>query len=282
VPKIPASFCAPRAWVAPLCIALLAGCQTPTEHALAFARDRGVRTSIELGAGFRHEIFEVPSPERAELLVLLEGDGSPWQPGGAHVAADPTPRHPLMLQILARAPMPAIYVGRPCYFETRADPGCTPELWTAARFSEGVVASLALVINRYVEHGGFERVILAGHSGGGTLAVLVAPRVPRAAAVVTLSADLDTAEWTRLHGYLPLDQSLNPADLPPLSERIAEWHAVGDRDRNVPPAINSRYFRRLPPDRVLHFPQADHACCWKKIWPDILAKARANMSGKSR
>ena len=82
--------------------------------------------------------------------------------GGAHVAADPTPRRPLMLQILARAPMPAIYVGRPCYFETRADPGCTPELWTSARYSDAVVASLAAVINGYVERGGFERVILAG------------------------------------------------------------------------------------------------------------------------
>ena len=279
---MPASAWAHRAWVAPLCAALLAGCQTPTELALAFARDHGLRTSIERGQGFRHEIFEASAPAGAELLVLLEGDGTPWEMGGAHVAADPTPRRPLMLQILARAPMPAIYVGRPCYFETRADPGCTPQLWTSARYSDAVVASLAAVINGYVERGGFERVILAGHSGGGTLAVLVAPRVPRTTNVVTLSANLDTAEWTRLRGYLPLTGSLNPSDLPPLPRRIAELHAVGDRDRNVPPATNARYFHRLPPDRVLHFPKADHACCWEAYWPDILAKARANPPAESR
>jgi hypothetical protein len=254
-----------------LCATLFAGCQTHTQQALVFARAHGLRTTIERGQDFRHQVFEVDTPARAELLVLIEGDGTPWEVNGTQVAPDPTPRRPLMLRILARTHGSALYVGRPCYFETLKDPGCAPRLWTSARYSEAVVASLAAVINTHVERGGFERVILAGHSGGGTLAVLVAPRVSRAVAVVTLSADLDTSAWTRLHRYLPLDQSLNPADLPPLPPRISEWHAVGDRDRNVPPAINARYFQRLPSGRVLHFPKADHACCWEKEWPGILA-----------
>lgn len=251
---------------------MFAGCQTPAERALAFAHEHGLRTSIERGQEFRHRIFEVDTRARTELLVMIEGDGTPWEVNGTQIAPDPTPRRPLMLRLMALTRMPAIYVGRPCYFETVNDPGCSPRLWTSARYSEAVVASLAAVINDHVERGGFERVILAGHSGGGTLVVLLAPRVPRAVAVVTLSADLDTSGWTALHGYLPLDQSLNPADLPPLPPRISEWHAVGDRDRNVPPAINARYFLRVPPDRVLHFPKADHACCWEKEWPGILAK----------
>jgi pimeloyl-ACP methyl ester carboxylesterase len=255
-----------------LCAPLFTGCQTSTQRALAFAHTHGLRSSIERGQDFRHQLFEVDTPSRAQLLVLIEGDGTPWEVNGTQVASDPTPRRPLMLRILARTRMSALYVGRPCYFGTLKDAGCAPRLWTSARYSEAVVASLAAVINTHVERGGFERVILAGHSGGGTLAVLLASRVPRAVAVVTLSADLDTSAWTRLHRYLPLDQSLNPGDLPPLPPRISEWHAVGDRDRNVPPAVNARYFERLPRGRVLHFPKADHACCWEKVWPEILAR----------
>jgi pimeloyl-ACP methyl ester carboxylesterase len=57
-------------------------------------------------------------------------------------------------------------------------------------------------------------VLLIGHSGG-ALAILLAARVPQVVAVVTIAGNLDTDVWTKLHGYLRLQGSLNPIAAPP-------------------------------------------------------------------
>ena len=92
-----------------------------------------------------------------------------------------------------------------------------------------MVASLAAALRRLVAVGGFERVLLFGHSGGGVLAVLLAPRVPETAGLVTVAANLDIDRWADLHGYPRLHQSLNPARQPPL-----RWPADRERCRFSP------------------------------------------------
>jgi dienelactone hydrolase len=258
-----------------LAATVIAGCQTATQRALAYARDNGLRPALVTGKAYVHETFESLTPDRRELLVLIEGDGVPWDFRGTRIALDPTPKRPLMLMVAARSQMSTLYVGRPCYFEARVSPACEPSVWTSARYSQRVVESIASVVNAYVQQYGFERVLLAGHSGGGTLAVLVAPRVPKAAVVVTLAANLDIDAWTRKHRYLPLSGSLNPADQPKLPTSVQEWHAVGEKDENVPPAINEKYWQRVGPEKVWRFPKADHGCCWLEEWPGIVARARA-------
>ncbi len=258
-------------------LTLLCGCQTPTEFALGAARASGLAPTIVPGARFRHQVVEAFTSDRSQLLVLIEGDGKPWILGGTLVARDPSPRRPLMLRLTATSPLSTLYVGRPCYFDARRDPDCEKSLWTSARYSQQVVESIGAVIDRVIEREGFRSVILAGHSGGGTLALLVARRVPLTAAVITLAANLDVDAWIAHHHYLPLRESLNPARLPPLAPHIEQWHAVGERDRNVPPAINARYWASVPAQRLLRYPQADHNCCWENLWPGILELVRRQL-----
>ena len=142
------------------------------------------------------------------------------------------------------------------------------------------VASMAAVVNRVSADRQSSRVIMIGYSGGGALAVLMAPSVRGAAAVVTLAANLDIDAWVRWHGYLPLRGSLSPATEPPLSDSIAQWHLVGDQDQEVPPSVSLRYLERLSPDLTWHFASFDHICCWSEQWPAISKRINAALAAR--
>lgn len=93
-------------------------------------------------------------------------------------------------------------------------------------------------------------VILVGHSGGGVLATLIAQRSPQVTAVVTLAAPLDTDRWTASHGYSPLYDSINPAQLPSRAD-IYQLHLTGSQDTQVTFQHQQKYLQ--------HNPYAKHA-----------------------
>jgi hypothetical protein len=245
------------------------GCQDLNERAAMLAARGGLKPQLVQGSGFEHEIFVRRAASGNSLVVFIEGDGSPWRAGGTKVAHDPTPHRPLALSLATQTPGSVLYLGRPCYFLARADARCAARLWTSARYSAEVVASMSSVITRVADEFNSPQVVLIGYSGGGTLAVLIAARLPATAAVISIGGNLDTAEWTRWHGYSTLVGSLNPSTQPPLDAKIKQWHLVGDQDSNVPAYLNARYWQRLAPDQIWHFADFDHVCCWAEQWPRL-------------
>lgn len=226
------------------------------------------------GEGFRHVVYQpsAPSGTAGTLHVYLEGDGRPWI-HGVLAAADPTPRTPYALDLMARDPQPALYLGRPCYFGLHDEPACGPRLWTDARYGREVVASMAAALARLLEERGRPPVVLVGYSGGGTLAVLLADRVPNVRAVITVAANLDTDAWTAQHRYRPLAGSLNPMAAARL-QGIAHVHLAGAEDLVVPDhQIQSFVARHGGRHRTLA--GFDHRCCWRQAWPDLLHDALA-------
>ena len=201
--------------------------------------------------GFSHTVFDNGAPvvDDGVLHVYLEGDGTPWRHRTV-IMPDPTPRRPLMLGLMALDPDASVYVGRPCYNGTYAEPGCDNRLWTSDRYSE----------RGRVEHDergapprragrGAARVRLFGHSGGAALALLIAERLPTAVdAVLTLAGNLDTDAWTTHHGYSPLYGSINPAGRAPLAPARARV-APARRARPGDPARPRRRLPRAPRDR---------------------------------
>jgi pimeloyl-ACP methyl ester carboxylesterase len=227
--------------------------------------------AIERGEAFRHVVYRNAAPLQDDALhIYLEGDGEPyWQPNV--IAADPTPRQPLMLHLMALDPAHSIYLGRPCYFALYHDPGCGPLYWTLRRYAPEVVDSLDAVLRQEIAKAGAKRVELFGHSGGGTLAVLLAQRDEAVSRVITIGANLDVEAWSRLHHYSPLRGSLNPIDLPASRPTLQVLHLVGANDANTPPDLveAAGHARGGEPVRVIaHF---DHHCCWESMWPGVLA-----------
>ena len=235
------------------------------------ARESEFERTVQRGADYGHIVFtNARASAPGALHVYIEGDGTPYL-ARYGVAADPTPRHPLMLRLMALDPAASIYVGRPCYFGLANDPPCTPRDWTLDRFSPRIVDSMARLIEQLREARGADAVELFGHSGGGALAVLLAARLGGVQRVVTIGGNLDIDAWTAYHGYTPLEGSLNPVRAGPLPTSLIQQHYVGDRDTVVPPVMLEAAARRLGAPGAIVLPGVTHARGWEGAWPSILA-----------
>jgi hypothetical protein len=247
------------------------GCSTvsPAENFDRHATRAGLQPGELAGAGFLHRTFAATESMAAgdRLHIYFDGDGTPFLRRHL-VAADPTPRNPLTLELLRSDPHRSVLLGRPCYHGVVA--GCDPRAWTVDRYSEAIVASMTAATRRLIEGGGFERVILIGYSGGGVLALLVADRVREVDAVVTVAANLDLDAWTRLHGYSPLTGSIDPARIPAFRPGLRQLHLTGEADDNVPPRLQRSLAESTPQAVFRTVPGFDHRCCWVATWPTQL------------
>lgn len=258
--------------------AFLAACATPTAKIDSFALEQGFEKSFVRAAGFDLTVFANQSQEQAKsardqrriLKVYLEGDGSPWK-HRTIIMPDPTPRSPLMLQLMAQDTQQiAVYLGRPCYNGTSREPECNESLWTSARYSEAVVQSMASGVRALRKRYKADEIWLFGHSGGGAIAMLLAHRLPGVSRVVTLAGNLDINAWTAHHRYTPLYSSLNPAELGPLRPEIMQWHFIGGIDTVIPPQLVQPVIMRSHAASGFIVPSFGHGCCWQKVWSDIL------------
>ncbi len=248
---------------------LLSGCATPTSRLDSLALSHNFERSVISTNGYDHLVYtRYLSKAKNVLHVYLEGDGSPWK-YRVVTMPDPTPREPLALRLMARDSAPTAYVGRPCYNGTSKDPGCDASFWTSGRYSTAVVRSMTAVIEELIFRHGFKEVRLIGHSGGGALAMLIAPKIKQVSQVITIAGNLDTDAWTTHHGYSRLYTSLNPARQPQLSPRVSQWHLLGGKDGVVPPAIVKGYIRNQKNALGISVDNFSHACCWEKVWESI-------------
>ena len=181
-----------RIWsVCVFSVLALLGCTGPVQRAEQLARRGRLEFLVLPGEEFQHRGFAAVRGH--DLLVLfIDGDGSPWVDHGRRVAADPTPRVPLGLELAVRTPESVLYLGRPCYLGLIRD-GCTEKIWTSERYSAAVVASMVAATKAYVVAHNFSRVLIVGYSGGGTLAVLMASQLFASAPMNSHAA----ASWRR-------------------------------------------------------------------------------------
>jgi len=176
-----------------------------------------------------------------------------------------------MLHLMALDPAPSVYIGRPCYFGFAHDPNCNSAYWTAKRFAPEVIESIGSVLQSEVARAHASRIEIYGHSGGGTLAVLLAARITGVTRVIAIAPTLDIAAWCALHGYTPLLGSLNPAELSLQSLPIV--YLVGNADTNTPPAfVEAAAARTGTRDAVRVIPGYTHNCCWQQLWRAVLSE----------
>lgn len=256
-------------------VAQISGCASPSQRMDERAADLGYRRVVVQGEGYEHVAYIKAGRTKASsvLHVYLEGDGTPWVRKRV-AAADPTPHTPLMFELMSLDPAPAIYLGRPCYHGLNKAKACTPDMWTDRRYSEAVVASMSAALDRLSAD--YPALVLLGYSGGGTLAMLMAERLPKTETVITVAANLDTAKWTEMHKQQPLTGSLNPATRPPLPPRIRQMHFAGGDDDNVPPMLVRDAIAQQQGAVFRVFPKQDHSCCWRDVWKEILGGLAAD------
>lgn len=250
-------------------VLLFCGCVSPIERVQTIAQRAGYQKELITGAPFTHMIFYKPGTSSEELHVYIEHDGTPWLDKRT-IALDPTPRDPLMLALMALDPAPSLYLGRPCYYGMATTPPCSAVYWTHGRYSEQVVESMAAALTRFLQAHPHGAVHFYGHSGGGTLAILLAERFAITKKVITLAGNLDVAGWAAHHGYSPLSYSLDPARRPALSPHIAQHHVIGSGDEHIPLHLTKQFAARQNNAQVTVLPGVTHACCWEEHWRALL------------
>lgn len=244
---------------------MLAGCATPAQRFEAVATDYGFIAKTIAGQPFQHRIYaKLPGKQTApnDLHVYLDGDGSPWK-------QDPTSRNPLILSLMVQDPTASMLLGRPCYHELNASAICNDTFWTSKRYSAEIVNSMTVALNNWLKKYPAKKVTLIGYSGGGTLAVLMAAKIPAVQTVLTFAANLDVEAWAQEYNSHGLTDSLNPIKQKKLPDRIRQIHLAGADDDVVPASIVKSYADRQHAEYQL-FPEFDHQCCWEEVWQKIL------------
>lgn len=211
---------------------------------------------------------------RSDVLhVYLEGDGKPWVRGRLH-ATNPTSSRMLALQLMQADPYPSVYLNRPCYGFDSVPDYCDSTLWTSARYSDFVVKQLNEGITQLKHRYKARKVVLIGHSGGGSLAILIAHQRDDIAGILTVAANLDHKAWTDYFGYQPLFASANPADILPLPSSIPRWHLLGVKDSQVPIKVALPGARQDVHATVKVIDDYNHHCCWKREWSEKIERFR--------
>ena len=254
-------------------VCALVGCMSPSHSFHQQAADLGFSSKTYKGKDFIHQVYINRKSQSKFLHIYLGGDGTPWE-HATRIASDPTPRNPIMLRAMALDPTASIYLGRPCYHGLSQEPQCRPKWWTSARYSETVVESLGAVLTKISKEHNRKSLVLFGYSGGATLAMLLAQRLPFVHGVVTVAGNLDIQTWTDYHAYSPLAESLNPALLPRLGDHIVQLHFFGSQDELIPPHLAERMLARQGKHSRVIINDVDHRCCWEMLWPRILREAQ--------
>lgn len=207
--------------------------------------------------------------KESTLHVYLEGDGLPWHPRG-YQNPNPNSHKLTALKLMKLDSHPSVYINRPCYGYAEMPDICSPNLWTSGRYSELVIHSINQAINNIQTTYNFKNLALIGHSGGGTIAMLIANRRNDIAAVITLGANLDHKAWTEHFGYLPLSSSLNPSQEETLPQHVLRWHFVGSKDTQVPMQLTQNVVHKDPYAKLFIKKEYNHTCCWADDWPETL------------
>ncbi len=253
-------------------IVFLVGCTTQSVKLEQQATAHGFIGQQLIANAFLLTVFKnKPICNNNKLHVYIAGDGNPWL-RHHQVAFNPTPSHLLVLDLMSLDTTSSLYLGRPCYHGQHQSKQCHPLLWTHWRYSSTVVDTMVVALQQVLEPHPACAVSLVGYSGGGTLAMLIAARLPNTRRVITVSGNLDVEAWAQYHDYSPLFGSLNPATEPALSSTISQIHLIGNADDNIPADIVLPFLKSQTDSEILQFPKADHNCCWTEIWPDILKR----------
>lgn len=266
--------------LAALVFCLLNGCAgSPFADRAATARsiasEKGWTGLVLKDAAFPLQAYISPPRPVDVLTIYIEGDGLAWR--SRYVpSSDPTPRDPIGLRLAVADPAPGVaYLARPCQYQTSSM--CTVGAWTGDRFSPAAIAATQGAIDRLKTMFSARRVLLAGYSGGGVMAAIVAAGRTDAAGLLTIAAPLDVGEWVRHHDVDPLSGSQDPVRCCQAAlSRLPQRHVVGLKDDVVPRSVVESYRRSLSIGSSIGIVgvDSDHQCCYVSLWPGLAPQLR--------
>lgn len=206
---------------------------------------------------------QTPAPASvAYLWVVIEGDGRAWL-NMREPSMDPTPVDPVGWRLAKDISQKTVlYLARPCqYLSSDELEACSVADWTDGRFADKWVQRLNAAVDQAKGMTHAKQIVLAGYSGGGVMAALLAARRDDVALLMTVASPLDHAAWTTHHKVTPLNASLSVVAVQQKLARLPQVHVVGADDQVVPPFLLQDFLRRYPsttPAELVTLPGVDH------------------------
>jgi len=234
-------------WIVYLSTLFFLGCTSlnSTSPFLSDSHFQPIRIDAEIPLkGMIHQTLS-----RETLYVFIEGDGHAWIRHNTP-SLDPTPKTPTGWHIASRSfKNDCLYLTRPCqYLEDKERSVCTQDDWTNGRYSQKLVD----LLNRSIEHvkvkNGYQKIVIGGYSGGGTMAMLIALKRSDVKEIITVASPIDIDQWTKFHQVTSLEGSLNPADTIDKLSQIKQRHYIGKKDNTVPLGLVQKTVMSYPPN----------------------------------
>jgi pimeloyl-ACP methyl ester carboxylesterase len=208
------------------------------------------------------------------MTIYIEGDGAGWF-FRTIPPRNPTPHQSLVAAMAAEDQNQLVmYLARPCQFiDVQTIKECDESMWTDGRFSTQVIAMSNQAIDKALRNLPTVRLNLVGHSGGGTLATLIAAQRSDVNCLVTMASPLDITAWARALLIAPLTRSQNPAKPNANLQQIRQTHFLGENDRIVTKESIGEY-RNFPRDaEFMTISGFDHRRYWVEQWPLLQTKS---------
>jgi hypothetical protein len=219
-----------------------------------------------------YEFLPATSSEKI-VHAYIEGDGNSWE-SKYKLSKNPTPKHPLALQLALSDPHPlVVYLARPCQYTPHTlDKKCDAKYWSSHRYAPEVVTALNETLNQIKTKQGNQKFVLVGYSGGGAIATLIAANRQDVHKLITVAADLDHRILNEYHQTTPLSGSLNPIHAAPKLKNLSQDHWSGKKDRVVPSWMAAHFNKSVDSPLSQHYvlAHATHHQGWSQAWPDIL------------
>jgi len=249
-----------------LCL-VISGCSLPAYNIF---KNAGQDYRVVSGHAFQHLLsFNKSTGDTGAIVVFVEGDGTPWK-SRYQVSYEPTSDSPLLLNWFVESSLPSVYLGRPCYFDLD-DKRCSAYWYTHGRYSNDVVTSMVEALNKPLAD---RQLILVGHSGGGTLVMLMAERMPNVKAVITIAGNLQVKQWTEFHRYSELAGSLDPSFSRKLNDDIKQIHFYSLNDEVIKAEWVRQFALKQKNAELIELPVKGHHDGWNVYRSDIMKVLR--------
>lgn len=203
------------------------------------------------------------------IRIYIEGDGNAYVGKGLR-SPNPTPRHPVALQLAQADPSPnVLYLARPCQYSGRKDNICrNSEWWTTKRFDPSAIKAM----EQHVKHmlpSSITSIEWVGFSGGATYALALAPRFSETQSIRTVAGNLDPNFVHAWYKAPRMETAVNP--LTPKTTVIPQLHFVGNEDKVITPALQRALLDHIPQQcSTVRTENATHTAGWQEQWPTLL------------
>jgi hypothetical protein len=243
--------------------------------------------TLALAHGFKKVLIET---ERFGLLsfqksdvdadtatIYIEGDGFAFLSPN-RISPNPTPKNPVSLNLAVQDNSAnVLYLARPCQFVSlQQEKNCSLEYWTNRRYASEVIQAVNSAIDQYLRGKHIKKIRLVGHSGGATVAALIAAGRMDVLDLRTLAGNLDIVAFVRQHDVTPLSGSLNPVMFAKELATIPQKHFLGSDDEVITANILDGYLvalRHFDPNlscvQVETAQHVSHTNGWGEFWRDL-------------